>query len=165
MANAQLGVQINRRDGQSQREVGLKELRLVVIVKRIAGERPASLQRLIVTELKEAPFFRIDLCVRRRRTAQTNHKDEPGPVASPIHAVVVTQSLPVRQADLSEARGNPELRTLNIEHPTSNIEHPTLNIEHPTRKMEEPVRVASGGRNSLTAKNRRCRGAGVGVRP
>src|SRR2546427_2787138 len=105
MANAQLGVHVNRRNGQSQRQIGLNELRLVVIVKRVTGKRPSSLQRLIVTELKEAPFFRIDLGVRRRRSAQTNHKDEAGPVASPIHAVVVTQSLPVRQADLCEGCG------------------------------------------------------------
>src|SRR6266700_4632646 len=101
MTNAQLGVHINRRDDQSQRQVGLNELRLVVIVKRITGERPAALQWLIITELKEPPFFRVDLCARRRRSAQTNQKHEPGPVRSPIHAVVVTQSVPVRQADLS----------------------------------------------------------------
>src|SRR6266853_1284365 len=101
MANSQLGVHVNRRDGQPQRQVGLNELRLVVIVKRVTGERPAALQRLIVTELKEPPFFRVDLCARRRRSAQTNQKDQPGPVRSPIHAVVVTQNVPVGQADLS----------------------------------------------------------------
>src|SRR5438876_11063968 len=117
MTNAQLGVHVNRRDGQSQGQVGLNELRLVVIVERVTGERPAPLQRLIVTELKEPPFFRVNLCMRSRRSAQTNQKDEPGPVRSPIlaiHAVVVTQRVPVRQADLSESSGNNE-------HPTSNI--------------------------------------------
>src|SRR5437773_8646637 len=117
MANAQLRVHVNRRDGQSQRQVGLNELRLVVIVKCVTGERPASLQRLIVTELKESPFFRVDLCVRRRQAAQTNQNHEPGPVRSPIHAVVVTQSAPVRQEDLSEYSGNNQHRTSNIEHP------------------------------------------------
>ena len=90
MTDAQLGVHVNRRDGQSQSQIGLDEPRLVVIVKRVTGERAASLQRLIVTELEEPPFFRVELRARRPRSAQTSKKHEPGPVRWPLHAVVVT---------------------------------------------------------------------------
>ncbi len=86
MTNAQLGIDIDRRDGQPQREVGLQEPRLVEIVKQITGERSAALKRLIVPELKEPSFFRIDLRVSRGRGAKTNQNHEPVPLRSPIHA-------------------------------------------------------------------------------
>src|SRR5205814_10605815 len=53
ITDSEFGVHVNRSDGQSQCQVGLNELRLVVIVIRVTGKRPAALQRLIVTKLKE----------------------------------------------------------------------------------------------------------------
>ena len=86
LANAEFRIDIDRGDRQPQRQVGLDKARLIEIVEHVTGERPAALQRLIVTELKEPAFLRIDLALRRPRCSQTNQEHEPAPLRSPIHA-------------------------------------------------------------------------------
>ena len=57
----QLGIHINRRDGQPQREVRAQKIRLVVIIKSVARDRHMALKRLIVAELDQVAPGRINL--------------------------------------------------------------------------------------------------------
>ena len=58
---AEIGIQINRRDGQSQREVRAQEIRLVVVIKRVARQRRMAFKSLVVAELHEVARGRINL--------------------------------------------------------------------------------------------------------
>src|SRR6185312_14959385 len=62
LAEAEFGIHIHRRDRKPQSEVGAKKIRLVMIVKRVTGERHVSLKRLVVTELNQVTRDRINLC-------------------------------------------------------------------------------------------------------
>ena len=44
LADPQFGIEIDRRDGRSQGQVGTKKIRLIVIEETIAGDGPATFQ-------------------------------------------------------------------------------------------------------------------------
>src|SRR6266403_4925630 len=61
-AEADFGIQVNRRDGQAQGQVGVvEEGGLIVIKKGVAGDGLVSFERLIVAKLDQFAFDRINL--------------------------------------------------------------------------------------------------------
>ena len=67
VTDAQFAVEINRGDGETQRSIGLAELRPIQVVEHVGADRRMALQRLLVTELEELARNRIDLCRGSRR--------------------------------------------------------------------------------------------------
>src|SRR5260221_11978199 len=57
----QLGIQINRRERKTQREICLKKIRLIVIIKCVTGEWHVALKRLIIAELNQVARNGINL--------------------------------------------------------------------------------------------------------
>src|ERR1035437_3920668 len=58
---AEFGIQINRRERHAQREVCPQKIRLVMIIKRVARQRRAAFERLVVADLNQVAFDRINL--------------------------------------------------------------------------------------------------------
>ena len=69
----ELGIEIHRRDGETQSEIGVQEIRLVVIIKGITGKRRMTFQGLIVAELKQVAPDRVKLCGNEIRGNSNNH--------------------------------------------------------------------------------------------
>ena len=67
MVETEFGVNIRRGQGEPQREVGTEEIRLVMVIIGIGGQRGAAFHRLIVAELDEVALDRINLCPRHHR--------------------------------------------------------------------------------------------------
>jgi carbamoyl-phosphate synthase large subunit len=86
---AELGIEIHRRHRQPERQVRAQEIRLVVIIKRVAGERRVALECLIVAELDQVALDRVNL-----REAKTGANNVSHSSARPIGfiAAFVTQS-------------------------------------------------------------------------
>lgn len=76
-SDAQFGIEIDRRDGDAQGEVGLLEPRLVVVEKGVAGGRSAALDVFVVAQLQETPRLGIDLGARGRDDRE-EHQEENG---------------------------------------------------------------------------------------
>ena len=60
-AKTDFAVHVHRCHGESQSHIGPVKLRAVEEIKRVTGDRPLALQRLVVAELQQLPFHRIDL--------------------------------------------------------------------------------------------------------
>ena len=58
---AEFGIQINRRERHAQREVRPQKIRLVVVIKRVARQRRAAFERLVVADLNQVAFDGINL--------------------------------------------------------------------------------------------------------
>jgi hypothetical protein len=81
-ADAQFRIQINRGDGQAQGQIALIEIRLVVIIKHIAGDGRGPLQRLVETELEKLARLRINLSESSAsRPKQARHEQHGNPNA------------------------------------------------------------------------------------
>ena len=74
MDKAEFGIQIHRRHGQPQRQVRAQEIRLVMIIKRVAGERRMAFERLIVAELDQVALDRVNL--RETKNGGEQHQPE-----------------------------------------------------------------------------------------
>ena len=70
---AEFGIQIHRRERQPQRQVRAQKIRLVVVIKGVAGKRRVALHRLVVAELDQVALDGINL----RRCGQRHEHRQP----------------------------------------------------------------------------------------
>lgn len=84
---AEFRIQINRREGQAKCQIRFQEIRLVVIIKSVAGKGHVALKILIVAELNQITANRVNLRRSKKRNEQRQqHQRVPGF----IHADLVT---------------------------------------------------------------------------
>ena len=69
-------IEIDRRDGQPQREVRAEKIRLVVVVISVAGHRRAAFRRLVVADLDEVALERVNLRRRGERKQECQPAQE-----------------------------------------------------------------------------------------
>src|SRR3954470_11625026 len=63
MADAQLRIQVTRRDRQPQRQIRFQELRKIQVIKGVSRQRASAFHWLVVSKLEQLPFYRINLCL------------------------------------------------------------------------------------------------------
>ena len=118
---AEFGIEIHRRDRQPQRQVRAQKIRLVVIVKRVAGERRVALECLVVAELDQVALYGVNLRRRENRGEQRQpeeslpdffHRHFRNPKPRCRQADLDT---PVRVSDYNRGAGLPRKRRIFIE--------------------------------------------------
>ena len=67
---AEFGIQIHRRERQPQRQVRAQKIRLVVVIKGVAGKRRVAFHRLVVAELDQVALDGINLRAGKKRGEQ-----------------------------------------------------------------------------------------------
>ena len=66
----------NRPSYQSERQVRAQKIRLVVIIKRVAGKRRVAFERLIVAQLNQVAAVGIDLGRGNKRDEQRQPQNQ-----------------------------------------------------------------------------------------
>ena len=102
LTKPRFGIQINRRDRQPQRQVRAQKIRLVVIIKRVAGQRRVTFKRLVVAELDQVALDRGQFARKQRAATNSHIHSSRFPIISP--RPFVTQIRRVRQAANAHSR-------------------------------------------------------------
>ena len=97
LRQADFGIDVDRRDRQAQSDVRAEEIRIVAVIKCVAGDGPFSLDGLVVADLDELSLLRINLA---NGAVEQGEKKNPCPENIFTHRQVLQKNDSPGQADL-----------------------------------------------------------------